>query len=90
MTGIFSDGCAVCADAIANYLVAVTVALTLGQLGASTPESPSFITQLHQVCMMGGLDNPSPTLLCATQRKQWQGESVRPRALDLLPCLLHR
>ena len=37
------------ADAVANFVVAVVAALTLGQLGMSTPESPTFINQLHQV-----------------------------------------
>lgn len=37
------------ADAIANLVVAVLAVLTLGEIGASTPESPNFITQLYQV-----------------------------------------
>ena len=32
-----------------NYLVAIIVALTLGQIGSSTPETPNFATQVHQV-----------------------------------------
>jgi hypothetical protein len=32
-----------------NYLVAIIFAFTLGQIGSSTPESPNFLTQLHQV-----------------------------------------
>ena len=32
-----------------NYLVAIIVALTLGQIGSSTPETPNFVTQVHQV-----------------------------------------
>ena len=32
-----------------NYLVAIIVALTLGQIGSSTPETPNFTTQVHQV-----------------------------------------
>jgi hypothetical protein len=34
---------------ITNLLVAIIFALTLGQIGSSTPESPNFVTQLHQV-----------------------------------------
>jgi drug/metabolite transporter (DMT)-like permease len=34
--------------AITNYLVAIVVALTLGQIGSSTPETPNFTTQLRQ------------------------------------------
>ncbi|CAM6051107.1 unnamed protein product [Sphagnum compactum] len=33
---------------ITNYLVAIIFAFTLGQIGSSTPESPNFLTQLHQ------------------------------------------
>jgi drug/metabolite transporter (DMT)-like permease len=33
---------------ITNLLVAIIFALTLGQIGSSTPESPNFVTQLHQ------------------------------------------
>jgi hypothetical protein len=33
---------------ITNLLVAIIIALTLGQIGSSTPESPNFVTQLHQ------------------------------------------
>lgn len=32
-----------------NYLIAIIVALTLGQIGSSTPETPNFTTQVHQV-----------------------------------------
>lgn len=34
---------------ITNLLAAVIIALTLGQIGDSTPEMPNFITQLGQV-----------------------------------------
>jgi hypothetical protein len=34
---------------ITNYIVAIIFALTLGQIGDSTPETPNFITQVHQV-----------------------------------------
>lgn len=34
---------------IANYIVAIIIALTLGQIGHSTPEHPNFATQVHQV-----------------------------------------
>ncbi|EIE24652.1 putative ureide permease 2 [Coccomyxa subellipsoidea C-169] len=33
---------------IFNYLVAIIIALTLGQIGYSTEETPNFIPQLHQ------------------------------------------
>jgi len=33
---------------ITNLLVAIIFAFTLGQIGSSTPESPNFVTQLHQ------------------------------------------
>lgn len=42
-----------CADAIANLVVAILAVLTLGEIGASTPESPNFITQLCQVFSTG-------------------------------------
>lgn len=34
---------------ITNFLAGLLIALTLGQIGSSTPEQPNFITQLHQV-----------------------------------------
>lgn len=34
---------------IPNYLVAVVIAFTLGQIGSSTPATPNFVEQLHQV-----------------------------------------
>lgn len=37
------------ADAITNYSTAIVVALTLGQIGSSTPKTPNFMTQLYQV-----------------------------------------
>ena len=39
------------ADAITNYMTAVVVALTLGQIGPSTPEVPNFLTQIYQVAI---------------------------------------
>ncbi|KAM5567381.1 ureide permease 2-like [Rosa sericea] len=33
---------------ITNFLVAVLIALTFGQIGSSTPDKPNFITQLSQ------------------------------------------
>ena len=33
---------------ITNFLAAVIIALTVGQIGESTPGSPNFITQLSQ------------------------------------------
>ena len=36
--------------AVTNYLVAIVVALTLGQIGSSTEKTPNFTTQLKQVC----------------------------------------
>lgn len=35
---------------ITNYLSAIIIALTLGQLGPETPQRPNFFTQLRQVC----------------------------------------
>ena len=37
--------------AVTNYIVAIVVALTLGQIGSSTPEHPNFTTQLKQVSL---------------------------------------
>lgn len=37
---------------IANYLAAVIFALTLGQLGKSSPDRPNFIQQLSQVAFI--------------------------------------
>jgi hypothetical protein len=34
---------------ITNFLAAVLIALTLGQIGPSSPDSPNFFTQLRQV-----------------------------------------
>ena len=34
---------------ITNFLAALLIALTLGQIGPSTPNSPNFLTQLGQV-----------------------------------------
>lgn len=34
---------------IANFLVAVLVALTFGQIGAGTPDTPNFLTRHTQV-----------------------------------------
>ena len=34
---------------ITNFLAAVLIALTFGQIGSSTAEEPNFITQLSQV-----------------------------------------
>lgn len=36
---------------ITNFLVAVTIALTLGQIGESRHDMPNFLTQLSQVYM---------------------------------------
>lgn len=33
---------------LTNYLVAIVIALTLGQIGHSTEETPNFTTQVHQ------------------------------------------
>ncbi|KAJ7561543.1 hypothetical protein O6H91_03G046900 [Diphasiastrum complanatum] len=33
---------------ITNYLAAILIAFTLGQIGSSTPETPNFLTQLKQ------------------------------------------
>ncbi|CAK0764171.1 hypothetical protein CVIRNUC_003131 [Coccomyxa viridis] len=33
---------------LTNYLVAIVIALTLGQIGHSTEDTPNFATQLHQ------------------------------------------
>ena len=33
---------------ITNYLVAIIFALTLGEIGKSTPETPNFTVQIHQ------------------------------------------
>jgi len=38
---------------ITNLLAAVIIALTLGQIGSSTPETPNFFTQLGQVSLLG-------------------------------------
>lgn len=34
---------------ITNFLAAVLIALTFGQIGPDTPETPNFLTQLSQV-----------------------------------------
>lgn len=34
---------------VTNFAAAVVVALTLGQIGPDTPETPNFLTQLTQV-----------------------------------------
>lgn len=34
---------------VTNFLAAVLVALTFGQMGPDTPETPNFLTQLTQV-----------------------------------------
>lgn len=34
---------------VTNFLAAVLVALTFGQIGPDTPETPNFLTQLTQV-----------------------------------------
>ncbi|KAJ4832404.1 hypothetical protein Tsubulata_909555 [Turnera subulata] len=35
---------------ITNLLAAVTIALTFGEIGKSTPETPNFMTQISQLC----------------------------------------
>jgi hypothetical protein len=34
---------------VTNFLAAVLVALTFGQIGPDTPETPNFLTQLTQI-----------------------------------------
>lgn len=38
---------------ITNFLAALLVAFTFGQIGADTPETPNFLTQLTQVSTHG-------------------------------------
>jgi hypothetical protein len=37
---------------ITNFLGAVLIAFTLGQIGPGKPQSPNFLTQLGQVCTL--------------------------------------
>jgi hypothetical protein len=37
---------------ISNFLAAVLVAFTFGQIGGDTPETPNFLTQLSQVIIL--------------------------------------
>lgn len=37
---------------ITNFLVVITIALTLGQIGDSRQNMPDFITQVSQVCLL--------------------------------------
>lgn len=43
---------------ITNYLAAIFIAFTLGQIGSSTPSSPNFVAQLHQVMII----TPPPSM----------------------------
>lgn len=44
---------------ITNFLAAILIALTFGQIGNSTPEMPNFLTQLSQVIFHGCYMNHS-------------------------------
>ena len=47
-------------DACTFYVVAVIVALTLGQIGPSTEAVPNFLTQIYQVTPLHVQGNISP------------------------------
>lgn len=68
---------------ITNYLVAIIFAFTLGQIGSSTPESPNFLTQLHQVNNFWCLRHCTKTKRFASisRTQLW-----RTRPTRLYPC----